>query len=133
MQDKILIVDDEELVLECLRRMLGRYFTLETASTCTAALNAAATTGPFAVVLSDMRMPGMNGIQLLQEIKKTSPQTVGIVLSGNPEDLRDVVGGAVYKVVGKPCPFDELIQILKEAIAHYHAGRSSICVSSSES
>jgi DNA-binding NtrC family response regulator len=119
MRDKILIVDDDEFVLACFERLLARQFDIETVSGPHAALEAIQERGPFAVVLSDLRMPGMDGVQLLQRVKELSPNTVGIVLSGNV-DARDIESCAVYKVLDKPCPTSDLTNTLIAAIGHHH-------------
>jgi DNA-binding NtrC family response regulator len=119
MQDKILIVDDDDLVLSCFERLLGRQFNIETARGPYAALDAIAARGPYAVVLSDLRMPGMNGVQLLEKAKRVSPNTVGVVLSGNVVS-GEITSDAVYKVLDKPCPTIVLTNALTEAISRHH-------------
>jgi len=69
MAEKILLVDDDCNILDGYRRSLGREFLMETALGGEQALKLAADNGPYAVVVSDMRMPGMDGIQLLSSIK----------------------------------------------------------------
>ena len=120
MQDKILIVDDDELVLACFERMLGRQFEVETVTGPYEALEAIQSRGPFAVVLSDLRMPGMNGVQLLEKAKELCPHIVGVVLSGNVEP-GDVASPAVHKVLDKPCATAELVGALTEAIDYHRA------------
>jgi HD-like signal output (HDOD) protein len=103
---KILFVDDEPKVLDGLRRMLrpmrhewemdfaeGGQAALEILSEC-----------PFDVVVSDMRMPGMDGAQLLSEVRNRSPQTVRIILSGHSdhEMIMKSVGPA-HQYLSKPC------------------------------
>jgi DNA-binding NtrC family response regulator len=119
MRDKILIVDDDDLVLACFERLLGRRFDIETVQGPDAALEAIESRGPYAVVLSDLRMPGMNGVQLLEKVKALSPNSVGVVLSGNVQP-GDLDSSAVYKVLDKPCPAGVLADTLTEAISHHH-------------
>ena len=119
MQDRILIVDDDDLVLACFQRLLGRRFNVETAMGPYAALDAITARGPYAVVLSDLRMPGMNGVQLLEKAKKVSPNTVGVVHSGNVQTT-EIKSDAVYKVLDKPCPTVILTNVLTEAISRHH-------------
>ena len=121
MLDKILIVDDDDLVLACCERLLVRQFNVETAIGPLEALEAIAVRGPYAVILSDLRMPGMNGVQFLEKARTLSPNTVGVVLSGNIQqsDL-DACAGAVFRVLDKPCPTALLAGTLKDAIAHHH-------------
>ena len=69
---KILLVDDEENLLAGVRRQLrGTPYDLVTAASGAEALEALSGDGSFAAIVSDMRMPGMNGIELLAEVEKT--------------------------------------------------------------
>ena len=65
MDDKILFVDDDVMVLSGLKRQLRNQFNIETALSGKEALKIIKTNGPYAVVVSDFLMPGMNGIELL--------------------------------------------------------------------
>jgi CheY-like chemotaxis protein len=120
MRDKILIVDDDDLVLACFERLLSRQFEVETVTGPYDALEAIRSRGPFAVVLSDLRMPGMNGVQLLEKARELSPHIVGLVLSGNVEP-RDVNSPAVHRVLDKPCSTADLVGALTEAIAYHRS------------
>src|ERR1035441_9934583 len=82
MSDKILFVDDEPAVLDGYRRTLYKDFQIETASSGNEALELIKNTGPYSVVVSDMRMPGMDGVALLSQVRRISPDTVRIVLTG---------------------------------------------------
>src|ERR1035441_9520469 len=83
--EKILLVDDDPNILDGYRRSLSREFLMETAQGGEPALALAAKNGPYAVVVSDMRMPGMDGIQLLSRIKALSPDTIRVMLTGNAD------------------------------------------------
>jgi DNA-binding NtrC family response regulator len=85
MAEKILLVDDEPNVLDGYRRTLGREFALETSVGAQDALALIAKNGAYAVVVSDMRMPGMDGIQLLSRIKAVSPDTIRVMLTGHAD------------------------------------------------
>lgn len=82
---KVLLVDDEPNVLAGLRRHLTGHFALSCASNGVEALDVLESEGPFAVVVSDMRMPLMDGRALLREIRRRSPATVRMVLSGHAD------------------------------------------------
>src|SRR5580700_1781491 len=90
MADKVLFVDDESLVLESYRRMLYREFEVETALGGEQGLAILRERGPFSVVISDMRMPGMSGAQFLAKVRQASPDTVRMLLTGYT-DLMAVV------------------------------------------
>ncbi len=85
MAEKILLVDDESNILDGYRRSLRGEFEMEIALGGQQALTCIAENGPYAVVISDMRMPGIDGIQLLSRIKGVSPDTVRVMLTGNAD------------------------------------------------
>jgi response regulator RpfG family c-di-GMP phosphodiesterase len=115
---KILCVDDEPNVLEGLTRVLHRFFEVTTAVGAQQALDVARREGPFPVVLSDLRMPGKDGLELLQELRSNSPDTVCLLLSGDG-DVASVIQaineGHVFRFLTKPCPGPILIRSLKAA------------------
>ena len=121
MEEKVLFVDDDDLVLACFQRMLSRHFNVDTAPGPFEGLHAISTKGPYSVIVSDMRMPRLNGMQFLAKAKELAPDTVGIILSGNLDDFTVEFEGrarnTIFKVLPKPCPYDELIEIIKEAIS----------------
>src|SRR6185436_19621035 len=82
---RILFVDDDEFILYCFERMLGRTFDIDVAAGPHRALEAIKARGPYAVVVSDMRMPEMNGLELLSRIEQIHPDTVRVLLSGNAD------------------------------------------------
>jgi DNA-binding NtrC family response regulator len=120
MSDKILMVDDDELLLECFGRLLSRRFDIETACGPEAALDAVSKRGPFAVMVTDLTMPGLNGIQLIKKVKEISSGTVGIVLSGNADanssELAD--NPSIFRILDKPCPTGTLVAVLNDALSH---------------
>src|SRR5580704_4186971 len=103
---RILCVDDEPNVLLAFRRQL-RQFDIETAVGPEAGLNALQTAGPFAVVVSDLRMPVMDGVQFLARVKQQSPSSIRIMLTGQA-DLTSasmaVNEGSIFRFLLKPCP-----------------------------
>lgn len=81
MIDKILFVDDEPSVLEGYKRLLGRDVPVDTAFGGQLGLAAIAEMGPYAVVISGMRMPQMDGAQFLAKVRDLSPTTVRLALT----------------------------------------------------
>jgi putative nucleotidyltransferase with HDIG domain len=108
---RILFVDDESSVLEAMRRTLHRMkseWSMEFVLSGAAALDSLAKS-PADVIVSDMRMPGMDGWQLLAEVKALYPQTVRLVLSGHadPGAIMRLVGTA-HQYIAKPGGTDTL-------------------------
>lgn len=122
MSQKILLVDDEQHVLNGFERRLGDQFEIVTAPGGHEGLVALTESGPFAVVVADMRMPVMDGIQFLQEVKKQSPDTMRIMLTGNADmqtAIDAVNNGSIFKFLTKPCPNDVFAETLREGIKQY--------------
>ena len=122
MTAKILCVDDEPFVLTGLRRQLSRQFQADFAEGAEEALALIDKDGPYGVVLSDMRMPGMDGIQLLATVMERSPDTVRMMLTGNEDQetaKKAVNEGNIYRFLSKPCPPDELAEALRDGLRVY--------------
>jgi DNA-binding NtrC family response regulator len=83
MSKKILFVDDEPNVLQSIKRGMRSEFELDIACGGQEGLASIQSSGPYAVVVSDMRMPGMNGIEFLEQARALAPDTVRIMLTGN--------------------------------------------------
>lgn len=77
---RVLFVDDEPNILDSIRRQLRKSFDVLTANSGIEALALLRDTGPVAVVISDMRMPGMSGAELLTRIRDQYPDTVRMIL-----------------------------------------------------
>jgi len=122
MAEKILLVDDDNSVLEGYRRSLSREFSVETAMGAEQALKLAADNGPYAVVVSDMRMPGMDGIRLLSRIKALSPDTIRIMLTGNADmetAINAINEGSIFRFLNKPCSKEVMAKTLTAALVQY--------------
>ena len=120
--DKILCVDDEQHILASYRRQLRKDFDLDTASSGAEGLEAIQTNGPFAVIVSDMQMPGMNGAQFLSEARKIAPNSVRMMLTGIADQAtaaEAVNEGNVFRFLTKPCPSESLIKALVAGIEQY--------------
>src|SRR5271165_7129583 len=122
MSEKILLVDDDSNILEGFRRTLSREFLMETALGGEQALKLVADNGPYSVVVSDMRMPGMDGIQLLIRIKSVSPDTIRVMLTGNA-DMETAVNaineGSIFRFLNKPCNKEVMAKTLTAALVQY--------------
>jgi CheY-like chemotaxis protein len=122
MTEKILLVDDDDNILSGYRRSLSREFQMETALGGEEALKLITDNGPYAVVISDMRMPGMDGVQFLSRIKAQSPDTIRIMLTGNADKetaVHAINEGRIFRFLNKPCSKEEMAQTLTAALLQY--------------
>jgi len=122
MNDKILLVDDEPKVLAAIKRQLRKKFSFETALSGEEALKVIDEKGPFAVVVSDYKMPGMNGIDFLCKVKTVDPDTVRMMLTGSADmstAIQAVNEGSIFQFHPKPCPAETLGQAIKSGIDKY--------------
>lgn len=120
MKRRILFVDDDPLVLAGLRRLmhaLREQWETEFAQSGAEALECLAAR-PFDAVVSDMKMPSMNGAALLEEVMRRHPATARLVLSGHADaDLMSRCVGIVHQCLSKPCEPEMLWQTLGRATA----------------
>jgi CheY-like chemotaxis protein len=118
----ILVVDDEPTVLETLSHQLRRDYRVVTAPDGQAALDVLETQGPFAAVLSDMRMPRMDGIELLGHVRHRAADTTRVLHTAQA-DLNSAIAaindGQVFRFVQKPTPTKELREILRDAVERH--------------
>lgn len=121
-QLKLLVVDDELDNLELLHRTFRRNYRVYRASSGQEALDCLAKHGEMAIIISDQRMPKMNGTEFLSLTVKDYPDTMRIVLTGytDVEDLVDAINsGQVHKYITKPWKPKELRQVIDEAADTY--------------
>ncbi len=131
MQEQILMVDDEPRLLDAMRRSLYGRYRLTTASSPAEGLDllaqSTAAGEPFAVVVSDMMMPLMNGAQFLTKAGLISPDSVRMILSGHA-DLNSTVdavnGGNLFRFLLKPCEPPVLMTALDAALRQHQLVRS---------
>ncbi|MBY0423625.1 MAG: hybrid sensor histidine kinase/response regulator [Parvularculaceae bacterium] len=112
---KVLLVDDEPKLLSALRRRLSNWFEIETAEHGEAALAALAADPAIGVIVADMQMPGMNGVELLKRVRVAHPAVRRMMLTGNADQetaIAAVNEGQVMRFLRKPCE----AETLKEAI-----------------
>jgi len=119
---RVLCVDDEPFVLEGLKVNLRSAFEVVTAASGDEALALLQAQGPFAVLLSDMRMPRMSGAELLGRARACSPDTVRILLTGQAEfatAIEAVNEGQVFRFLTKPCPFEALKAAIQAGVEQH--------------
>ncbi|WP_158269628.1 HD domain-containing phosphohydrolase [Desulfonatronum sp. SC1] len=122
MREKILFVDDDQNILDAFRRNFRKDYALETATSAREAAGVIARKGPFAVVVSDMRMPGVDGVQFLARLKEISPDTVRIMLTGYADvqsSIAAVNEGSVFRFLTKPCSAQHMKRVLEDALRQY--------------
>jgi response regulator RpfG family c-di-GMP phosphodiesterase len=120
--EKILMVDDDRNLLDSFRRQFRKSLHFETATSGADGVQAVSDGGPFAVVISDMMMPNMNGIEFLSRIRKISPNTVRIMLTGNAnlDTAIDAVNdGNIFRFLNKPVESDQLYRVILDSIQQY--------------
>lgn len=119
---RVLFVDDEQPVLDACRRALRKKINIETALGPAQALTQISESNDFAVIVSDMRMPEMTGVQLLAEVKRRSPNTVRMMLTGNSDQqtaIDAVNEGDIFRFLNKPCPPDKLWSSVEAALEQH--------------
>jgi CheY-like chemotaxis protein len=118
----ILCVDDEVNVLDGLRRLLRKSYEVKTATGGAEALELLTKGETFAVVVSDMRMPGMNGAALLAELSKRAPDTVRLLLTGQTDVESAILAvneGHVFRFLTKPCAPEALSAAIAAGVAQH--------------
>ena len=111
MTDKILFVDDDANLLASFRRQLRKQFQIETALGGPQGLKLVDQNGPYAVIVSDFRMPHMDGIEFLSRVREVAPDSVRIMLTGNADmqaAIQAVNEGNIFRFLTKPCAADLL-------------------------
>jgi response regulator RpfG family c-di-GMP phosphodiesterase len=122
MLKRILCVDDEPNVLQAFERQFHKQFELHTAIGPERGLQAVAENGPFSVIVSDLRMPGMNGIEFLTRVRQMAPDTVRVMLTGQADlsaTIAAVNQGNIFQFLTKPCPSETLARVLDAAFEQY--------------
>lgn len=119
---KVLCVDDEPRVVQSLAVHLRRGYEVLTALSGDEALERLKHAGPVAVIVTDMRMPGMDGAALLAKVRNLYPDTIRLLLTGEPG--RDAVvsavnKGQIFRFLTKPCRGDELLACIEAAVEQH--------------
>ncbi|KLN65053.1 HD domain-containing phosphohydrolase [Vibrio sp. VPAP30] len=121
MKKPVLLVDDEVNILNSFRRTLRSHVDIDLASSGEQALELISQK-QYAVIVSDMQMPIMNGLQLLQTVKERSPDTVRMMFTGNADQQTavDAVNlGDVFRFINKPCTPEQLLSFINSALRQY--------------
>ncbi len=124
---KILLVDDDETVLRSYKRHLSLDFEIDTAAGGEEGIRRCHSDGPYAVVVSDMRMPGMNGTAFLSTVYERWPDSVRMLLTGQA-DMKDAIAvvneGHLFRFLTKPCLPPVFAKALRDGLEQYGLVRS---------
>ena len=121
-EDKILFVDDDPETLESYKQLLQPEFLVETAVGGEEGLAAIQARGPYSIVVSDMKMPGMSGIEFLARVRVVSPDTVRIMLTGHADvnvAIEAVNQDNIFRFLTKPCERESLRSSLATGLVRY--------------
>ncbi len=122
MTERVLFVDDEANILAGFKRQLRKEFVMETALGPEEGLRIMKERGPFGVVVSDLRMPVMDGIQFLGNVRKLYPDTIRMVLSGHADlqtAIKAVNEGHIFRFLTKPCYPETLSKVINTGLEQY--------------
>lgn len=122
MKNKILFIDDDANLLAAFQRNLRKQFEFDIALSGAEGLTKLEKQGPYALLVVDMHMPGMNGVEFFERAKKFAPESVRIMLTGNADQQTavDAVNrGQIYRFLNKPCPPDILIPAIEEGLKFF--------------
>jgi response regulator RpfG family c-di-GMP phosphodiesterase len=123
MNKRILFIDDDPNLLNAMRRKLhNSKYGVFMANSGESGLQTVKTNPPFAVVVCDMRMPGMDGVRTLEEIAKLTPNSSRIMLTGNADQqtaIEAVNTSQIFRFLTKPCPDAALMMALEAGTRQY--------------
>ncbi|MFO0921664.1 MAG: response regulator [Pirellulales bacterium] len=118
---KILIVDDEIAVLKAIQRRLEVDYECDIAESGISGLEKIKS-NHYPVIITDMTMPEMSGVDFIQQARAITPETVFMILTGNQDETSLTKArqeGQVFRILNKPCSFSELQASIEAARKHY--------------
>jgi response regulator RpfG family c-di-GMP phosphodiesterase len=119
---RILCVDDDPALLEGLSRILRSHYKFESAPDGKTALERINATKDFAVVVSDQRMPVMDGVTLLSHVRSLAPHAVRVLLTGQADMASAIAAvnqGNIFRFLTKPCSSPDLLKALTECVEQH--------------
>ena len=129
MKPRILLVDDDQNILEGYKRNLFKHYEMITANSGQEGVVKIKNEKDISIVVSDFRMPGMNGIEFLSFVKNEKPDSIRILLTGFADAetaISAVNEGNIFRLITKPCSQQNLLRSLEDAQKQYqlvHAER----------
>ncbi len=122
MPAKILFVDDDVNILDGFRRQFRKTFAISTAPGGKEGLEVIEREGPFSVIVSDLRMPGMDGINFFSRAREAAPETVRILLTGYADmetAIEAINQGNIFRFLTKPCKLEDLLKAISDGVKQY--------------
>src|SRR5579864_5628348 len=120
---KVLFVGDEPALLSCYKQVLESKFDIATATSGEEGLTLLSAHGPFAAVVTDMQMTGMDGVQFLKRAREITPNAMRLLLT-DYLDLQGAVNavneGCIFRMIMKPCSQASLTETITEAVDCYN-------------
>jgi response regulator RpfG family c-di-GMP phosphodiesterase len=126
-QEKVLLVDDNQNLLSAVKRQFHNKINLVTAPGGEDGLSAIQYEGPFAVVISDMQMPYMDGVEFLAKVKELSPDSIRMMLTGNANlqvAMDSVNEGNIFRFLTKPCSPEALSEAVLAGLRQYRLNQA---------
>jgi FixJ family two-component response regulator len=122
--DKVLFVDDEQGILDAYQRLLRKEFDVSVALGGQLGLAAIREKGPYAVVISDMRMPGMSGAEFLAQVRQQASDSVRMLLTGYTDlsaAIDAVNEGNIFRFLTKPCEKEVLVNAINIGVTQHNS------------
>jgi response regulator RpfG family c-di-GMP phosphodiesterase len=120
MADKILCVDDDPDTLDGYKRTLSLEFKVDVADGAASGLAAVEENGPYSVVISDMRMPLMSGVEFLGQVRRRASDTVRMLLTNDTNSAIEAINqGNVFRFLTKPCKPEVLANAIRTGVEQY--------------
>lgn len=119
---RVLIVDDDAFILEGIKRIAGQNFEVDIANSGQEGLHMLTANGPYAVVVSDVSMRGMSGIEFLEMARSVAPMTTRVIMSGYADQeilSASINRAAVFRFLNKPFSRKEFFECLNESVTEY--------------
>jgi len=120
--NKVLIVDDDPELLKSFQRHFHGVFDLDVAPSGMDGIESVNRQGPYTVVISDYRMPGMDGVEFLRRVRDLSPDSIRIILTGYPDidtAVKAVNEGRVFRFLTKPVRTEIIAHAITDGIKFY--------------
>jgi len=120
MKHNLLFIDDS--IANIFKKQFSNEYDIDIANSASEGLKLIIEKGQYAVVISDMKLPGMDGIEFFEKIKTLAPMSVRIMLTGNADltiSIDAINKGSIFQFLTKPCTRNYMDQVLKLSIDKY--------------